>query len=78
MKNALKQATHKPMTGIKLSMVSISNVLLREISASRFLCNQRSPFSVEGLTAYRYGSTHGNIIANEQASINHFSNPQYD
>lgn len=47
------------MTAIKLSMVSIRNVLLSKISASRFLCNQRSQFSVEGLTAYRYGNTHG-------------------
>lgn len=52
------------MTAIKPSMVSIRNVLLSEISASRFLCNQRSQFSVEGLTAYRYGSTHSNIITN--------------
>ena len=51
------------MTAIKLSMVIISNLLLSKISASRFLCNRRSQSSVEGLTAYRYGSTHNVIIA---------------
>lgn len=60
------------MTAIKLSMVSIRNVLLGEISASRFLCNQGSQFPVEGLTAYRYGNTHNGIIANKQLSINCF------